>query len=62
MRLSGADHNGIDFADSIWLDPTHAMIHQDQPRRPSMHSLAFVLSLLGFGLEVAAFLLTVAVI
>jgi hypothetical protein len=28
----------------------------------SMHSLVFVLSIVGFGLEVAAFLLTVAVL
>ena len=44
------------------LDFNQAMIPKINEGGASMHSLVFVLSLIGFGLEVAAFLLTVAVL
>ena len=44
------------------LDFNQAMIPKINEGGASMHSLVFVLSLVGFGLEVAAFLLTVAVL
>jgi hypothetical protein len=45
-----------------WLDPSQAINSKVQPGGAIMHSIAFVLSILGFGLELTAFLLTVAVL
>ena len=41
------------------LDPNQAMIPE---RRATMKTIGFILSIIGFGLEVTAFLLTVAIL
>ncbi len=61
MALKRMD--GIKLAYTIpWPESNQAMIPKVNQGGPSMHSLVFVLSIVGFGLELAAFLLTVAVL